>query len=304
MSQNESDYDIEKFFHLHDINTDQLIDRQELRMMVITELTDSYKKDNRSQESEEFREDLERIREEVFENADIDKDGFISKSEFLAIVAENQKKQEQRSLHEEEQRVLHKESEFTEEEYNKFRQDNIHEIRRLIANGQLPTNYNYSDVPLLAGHFINATHILRDDVLVDIHSQKDKKQRHRDFKRFLNKIKLTITIFIILVFRYRMDARFRYEHKIKDMSPEEQKKAKAKLENIDKERKLKHKKVAHPMSETQEKEVWETEDKMEADDFSLNKYFKLHDVDASGKWNKQEVGMSITHFTRDWVKLL
>jgi len=273
--KNESDYDIEKFFHLHDINTDQLIDRQELRMMVITELTDSYKKDNRSQESEEFREDLERIREEVFENADIDKDGFISKSEFLAIVAENQKKQEQRSLHEEEQRVLHKESEFTEEEYNKFRQDNIHEIRRLIANGQLPTNYNYSDVPLLAGHFINATHILRNDVLVDIHSQKDKKQRHRDFKR------------------YRMDARFRYEHKIKDMSPEEQKKAKAKLENIDKERKLKHKKVAHPMSETQEKEVWETEDKMEADDFSLNKYFKLHDVDASGKWNKQEVVASL-----------
>ena len=86
-----------------------MIDRQELRMMVITELTDSYKKANRSHDSEEFREDLERIREEVFEQADKDKDGFISKTEFFAIVAENQKKQEEKTLHEE--------SEFTEEEY-------------------------------------------------------------------------------------------------------------------------------------------------------------------------------------------
>ena len=90
-----------------------MIDRQELRMMVITELTDSYKKANRSHDSEEFREDLERIREEVFEQADTDKDGFISKTEFFAIVSENQKKQE----------------EFTEEEYNQFRHERVMEIR-------------------------------------------------------------------------------------------------------------------------------------------------------------------------------
>ena len=111
-------------------------------MMVITELTDSYKKANRSHDSEEFREDLERIREEVFEQADSDKDGFISKTEFFAIVAENQKKQEEKTLHEE--------SEFTEEEYSRFCDERVMEIRRLIANGALPTNYNYSDVPLLS----------------------------------------------------------------------------------------------------------------------------------------------------------
>ena len=86
-----------------------------------------------------------------------------------------------------------------------------------------------------------------------------------------------------------MEARFKYEHKLKNMSPEEQKIEKEKLEQIEKERKMKHKDVARPISETQEKEVWEKEDKMEPDDFSLQKYFKLHDVDASGKWNKQEV---------------
>ena len=55
---------------------------------------------------------------------------------------------------------------------------------------------------------------------------------------------------------------------------------------------MKHKKIAYPLSETQEKEVWEKEDKMDPSQFTLQKYFKLHDVDASGKWNKQEVKSS------------
>ena len=59
------------------------------------------------------------------------------------------------------------------------------EIRRLIANGALPTNYNYFDVPLLSGNFINTTHIQRDGVIVDIHNQRDKKQKIKDFKRLV-----------------------------------------------------------------------------------------------------------------------
>ena len=39
----------------------------------------------------------------------------------------------------------------------------------------------------------------------------------------------------------------------------------------------------------QEKEVWEKEDEMESKDFDLEHYFRLHDVDKSGKWNRQEV---------------
>ena len=146
-------------------------------MMVITELTDSYKKANRSVESEDFSVDLERIREDVFEKADTDKDGLINKSEFLAIVAKNQKKQEER--------VLHQESDFTEDEYNKFRDEKVLEIRKMIAKGELPENYNYSDVPLLSGNFINATHIQRNGVMVEIHKQTDRKQKVQDFKRFV-----------------------------------------------------------------------------------------------------------------------
>merc|ERR1712142_723766 len=265
--KDESEYEVEKFYNLHDINGDKLIDRQELRMMVITELTDSYKKANRSVESEDFSEDLERIREEVFEKADTDKDGLINKSEFLAIVALNQKKHEER--------VLHQESDFSEDEYNKFRDEKVLEIRKMIADGILPENYNYTDVPLLSGNFINATHIQRNGVMVEIHTQTDRKQKVQDFKRF------------------RMEARFKYEHKVKNMSHEEQKKEKERLAQIETERHEKHKNIARPMSETQEKEVWEEEDKMEPEEFSLEKYFKLHDVDSSGKWSKQEVTASL-----------
>merc|ERR1719427_507900 len=56
---------------------------------------------------------------------------------------------------------------------------------------------------------------------------------------------------------------------------------------------MRHKSIAYPLSETQEKEVWEKEDKMDPSKFSLEKYFKLHDVDASGKWSTQEVAASL-----------
>ena len=39
----------------------------------------------------------------------------------------------------------------------------------------------------------------------------------------------------------------------------------------------------------QEREVWEKEDEMETKDFDLEHYFRLHDVDKSGRWNRQEV---------------
>ena len=39
----------------------------------------------------------------------------------------------------------------------------------------------------------------------------------------------------------------------------------------------------------QEREVWEKEDGMESKDFDIEHYFRLHDVDKSGKWNRQEV---------------
>jgi len=269
--KNESDFDLEKFYNLHDIDGDKIINRQELRLMIITELKQAYERANKTVDSVEFREDLERQREKVFEDADTDRDEFISKAEFIALVNKNKNKHEERKLH--------KESEYTEEEYRNFHDERVLEIRKMIANGVIPDSYNYSDVPLLSGNFINITHVQRNGVLIEIYKQNDRNQKVKDFKRF------------------RMEERFKFEQKIKSLSPEDQKRerenfAKKRIDFVY-EQKEKHKNVSVPMSDKQEKEVWEKEDKMEPDDFNLEKYFKLHDVDSSGKWNKQEVIASL-----------
>jgi len=268
--EDELRFNLEKFYNLHDINGDKLIDRQEVRMMAISDLTASYKEANTSVETRQFSEDLEKLREEI-EEADTDKDGFINKQEFFAAVAEMQR------VNGEREKIINEESRFTEEEYKQFRDERILEIRKMIVNGKLPINYNYTDVPLLFGYFLNETHIMRDGVMMETNrGQTSHMQQAKDFKRF------------------KMEARFKYEHDLENMSPEEQKRegerVVAQMEN---ERKMKHKKIAYPLSETQEKEVWEKEDKMDPSQFTLQKYFKLHDVDASGKWNKQEVAASL-----------
>ena len=162
---------------MHDINGDKLLNGQEVRMMAISDLTESFKRANMSVESREFSEQLERLREEA-EEADKDKDGFISKPEFFAAVDEANKEYVERM------NTIRKESEFTKEEYNKFREERILEIRKMIANGILPTNYNYSDVPLLSGNFLNETHVMRNGVLVEVIPRLiSPEQRAQDIKR-------------------------------------------------------------------------------------------------------------------------
>ena len=45
-NQNLSEFNESQFFHLHDINTDGFLDRQEIRLLLITELNQEYKENN------------------------------------------------------------------------------------------------------------------------------------------------------------------------------------------------------------------------------------------------------------------
>ena len=50
--------------------------------------------------------------------------------------------------------------------------------------------------------------------------------------------------------------------------------------------------------------MWEKEDEMEKKDFDLEHYFRLHDVDKSGRWNRQEGDLFIyihSHQTLDQI---
>jgi len=278
--QAEADFTPEKFFHLHDIDMSGAIDKQELRLMLITELRDAYREANKSFE---FSIQLENMKDEVFNKTDTNKDGVIDLKEFKISVEENQKKAGNKDDEDQLYR-LHEDTEFTEEEFENYKNEKIREIRKMIADGVLPENYNYNDVPLLTGNFINSTHVMRNGSMMNIHELSNhREQRVRDFKRS------------------RLEARYRFEERIKHLSSEQQEVERKKAADAAKERrrlrhedaKKRHKGSKLPMSEDQEREVWEKEDKMESKDFDLEHYFRLHDVDKSGRWNRQEVAASL-----------
>jgi len=278
--QVEADFTPEKFFHLHDIDMSGAIDKQELRLMLITELRDAYREANKSFD---FSLQLEGMKDEVFNRTDTNKDGLIDLEEFKISVEENQKKAQDKD-HEDQLYRLHEDTEFTEEEFVKYKNEKIREIRKMIADGVLPENYNYNDVPLLTGNFINSTHVMRNGSMMNIHELSNhREQRVRDFKRS------------------RLEARYRFEERIKNLVPEQQEVERKKAADAAKERrrvrheaaKKRHKGAKLPMSEDQEREVWEKEDEMESKDFDLEHYFRLHDVDKSGRWNRQEVAASL-----------
>merc|ERR1711962_566654 len=104
------------------------------------------------------------------EKVDKNKDGKMDLQEFLDEMDKRLKESEKR---EEEQQLeadqywenLERQSQFTDEEYKAFRDQHVLEIRKLIAEGRLPENYTYSDVPQLTGNFINSTHVQKNGVL-------------------------------------------------------------------------------------------------------------------------------------------
>jgi len=280
----EADFTPEKFFHLHDIDMSGAIDKQELRLMLITELRDAYRNANKSSSAPDFSLQLESMKDEVFNKTDRNKDGLIDFEEFKTHVDENQKKYQQNDDDDEQLYRLHEETEFTEEEFQQYKNEKIREIRKMIADGVLSENYNYNDVPLLTGNFINSTHVMRNGSIMNIHELSNhREQRVRDFKRS------------------RLEARYRFEERIKHLSPEQKEMERKRASDAAKERrrlrhedaKKRHKAAKLPMSEDQEREVWEKEDEMEKKDFDLEHYFRLHDVDKSGRWNRQEIAASL-----------
>lgn len=268
------EFNLTKMFHLHDVNQDSFIDGMELRMMLATQV----EKMNKDLDDYEKAQELEKLLEMAREMADTNKDEKISMEEFLNaakkqiedynLTKDNKdaRKLENKKYWEK----LHKETKFTDEEYMAFSEKRTLDIRKLIANGIIPENYNYSHVPLLQGNFINSTHIQRGSDLIEIHEQTDE-QRNADFKKF------------------KMSKRFEFEEKLSHMTPEERDAEKEKLKKQREEWKHKMEKLNEPLSKKQVHEVWEEEDHMEKEEYSDDKFFRIHDVNEDGKLDKQEV---------------
>jgi len=270
------DFNDTQFFHLHDINGDGGLDAQELRLLLITEIQSTYKARGQEYDEVEMSEELERMREKTLERADTNRDMKIDLQEFLTMVEKTRenKKQRKKDKYWEE---MEERSTFTEGEYRKFRDQHVQDIRKMIAEGHIPENYNYTDVPQLTGYFVNTTHVQKGGVVINLHEQ-EATEKYKDFKRFL------------MLHRYFLE-----EELSKKLTPEEHKKQLDQFAERKRQRKERLGKVNAPLSEKQERETWKEEDHMDDDDFDLERYFNLHDTDRDGLWSKTETIASLMH---------
>lgn len=92
--QMQQDFDPKTFFMLHDIDGNGLWDQEEVKALFIKELDKMYQAGAPEDDMRERLEEMERMRETVFREMDINRDGFIDYTEFLQQTNTNDFKQD------------------------------------------------------------------------------------------------------------------------------------------------------------------------------------------------------------------
>lgn len=130
------DFDPKTFFMLHDIDGNGYWDENEVKVLFINELNKMYEAGHPEDDMKERAEEMERMREHVFQEADTNKDGLISYEEFI-----EQTKRDEYQKDPGWDTVDHQ-PQFTHEEYLEYERRNQEQIQRLIAEGKLPPHPN------------------------------------------------------------------------------------------------------------------------------------------------------------------
>jgi nucleobindin len=71
------------FFTMHDVNGDGFLDHQEVEALLSVEIRKMYDPNNPEDDPNEMEEEYHRMREHIYKEADSNRDGLISKKEFL-----------------------------------------------------------------------------------------------------------------------------------------------------------------------------------------------------------------------------
>jgi len=120
------------FFHLHDLDGNGFWDPDEVKALFLKELDKMYNPGAAEDDMRERIEELERMREHVFKEADTNKDGLISYEEFLAQTQKPEFEKDSGWEGLDEQQI------YTQDEYREFEMRRQEEIQRLIAQGVIP----------------------------------------------------------------------------------------------------------------------------------------------------------------------
>lgn len=82
------EFDPKTFFALHDINGDGYLDPEEVEALLSLEIKKMYDPEhNKEDDGNEMMEEFHRMREHIYKEADTNRDGLISRKEFLDMTS-------------------------------------------------------------------------------------------------------------------------------------------------------------------------------------------------------------------------
>ncbi|XP_033303976.1 nucleobindin-2 [Bombus bifarius] len=126
------DFNPRTFFFFHDIDGNGVWDQDEVKALFLKELDKLYAQGAPEEDLLKRAEEMERMREHVFNEADLNKDGLISYEEFLEQTKKPNFQQDEGWQGLDEQQI------YTQEEFEAFERYKQEEIQKMIAQGMRP----------------------------------------------------------------------------------------------------------------------------------------------------------------------
>ncbi|XP_012526825.1 nucleobindin-2 isoform X3 [Monomorium pharaonis] len=131
----DQDFDPKTFFYLHDLDGNGFWDQDEVKALFLKELDKLYSEGAPEDDIYERREEMERMREHVFNEADLNHDGLISYQEFLEQTKKPDFQQDEGWQGLDEQQI------YSQQEYEAFQRQRQEELQGRIAKGMFPPQY-------------------------------------------------------------------------------------------------------------------------------------------------------------------
>lgn len=131
-----ADFDPKSFFMMHDLDSNGYWDENEVKALFVHELNKVYQQGLPEDDFKERAEEMERMREHVFKEADTNRDGLLSFNEFI----DQTKREEFRE--DPGWDTVNPSKEFSHDEFLEFERQRNAEIQQMIADGRLPAHPN------------------------------------------------------------------------------------------------------------------------------------------------------------------
>ncbi|XP_045123393.1 nucleobindin-2-like isoform X2 [Portunus trituberculatus] len=137
------DFDPKTFFHLHDLDGNGYWDQTEVKALFKKELDKMYDPNAPEDDMMERYEEMERMREHVFQESDLNRDNLISFKEFVD--------QTKRADFEQDNgwQGLDEEELYSQQEYEEYQRQRHEEIQRLVEAGAIPPPPGYHGAPAI-----------------------------------------------------------------------------------------------------------------------------------------------------------